>query len=136
MSCYWLNFSGSPLQIQIHLPWEICTSATKRSLRGNLCGFAARSAMALNISFQSAANSSGRSRPRTALDGTVRMMFSNSNSAQGEGAVRSKDHSAAVVTPEENKRWVCQISHARRSTNLFCQKEITQTGPQKLMFMI
>lgn len=90
-------------QSQKHLPWEICTSATKRSLRGNLCGMAARSAMALMISSQSAANSSGHSRSRTASDGTVRMMLSNSNSAQGEGAVRSSDQSAAVVTPEPTK---------------------------------
>ena len=91
-----------------HLPWEICTSATKRSLRGNLCGMTARSAMAFMMSFQWAANSSGRSRFRTASDGTVRMMLSNSNSAQGEGAVRSSDHSAAVVTPEKNKKTCVQ----------------------------
>ena len=87
-----------------HLPWEICTSATKRSLRGNLCGMTARSAMPLMMSFHCVANSSGRSRFRIASDGTVRMMLSNSNSAQGEGAVRSSDHSAAVVTPEKNRR--------------------------------
>lgn len=87
---------------QTDLPWEICTSATKRSLRGSLCGMTARSAIPLMMLSQCAANSSGRSRFRTASDGTVRMMFSNSNSAQGEGAVRSKDQSAGVVTPEKN----------------------------------
>ena len=31
------------------------------------------------------------------------MMFSNSNSEQGEGAVHSNNHSASVVTPDENR---------------------------------
>lgn len=91
------------LGVKVHLPAEICTSVTKRSLWGNLCDLAARSAMALMISSQRAATSSGCSRPRTTCDGTVRTMFSNSNSVQGPGAVRSFNHSAAVVAPEKNK---------------------------------
>jgi len=59
--------------------------------------------MPLMMSFQWVANASGWSRFRTASEGTVRMMLSNSNSAQGEGAVRSNDQSAAVVTPATNK---------------------------------
>lgn len=59
--------------------------------------------MAFIMSFHSAANSSGRSRLRIASDGMVRMMPSNSSSAQGEGAVRSCDHSSFVVTPEKKK---------------------------------
>ncbi len=97
----------APLPSQIHLPWEICTSVTKHSLRGNLCGMAARLAMPLMMLSQSAANSSGRSRLQTISDGTVRMMLSNSNSAQGEGAVRSNDQSATVVTPEEKRAILC-----------------------------
>lgn len=84
----------------VHPPWEICTSVTMRSLRPNLGGRAARSAMAAMMAFQSAASSSGRSRSRTVSEGTVMTMLSNSISAQGEGAVRSRDQSAAVVTPE------------------------------------
>lgn len=60
--------------------------------------------MAFVISFHSAANSSGRSRLRTASDGMVKMMLSNSSSAQGEGAVRSRDHSSWVVTPERTRK--------------------------------
>lgn len=120
---------------QTYLPWEICTSVTKRSLRGNLCGMAARSAMPLMMASQCAANSSGRSRPRTTSDGTVRMMFSNSSSAQGEGAVRSRDQLAAVVSPEGNKRMgvfktehslIRQLlfikPHSKKSTNQSCQE--------------
>lgn len=55
--------------------------------------------MALMMSFQRAASSSGRSRLQTASEGTVMMMLSNSISAQGEGAARSRDQSAAEVTP-------------------------------------
>lgn len=75
-----------------------------RSLRGNLGGIVASSATAFIKLFQSFANSSARSRSRTTFDGTVRMMLSNSNSAQGDGAARSCDHLQAVVTPEMEER--------------------------------
>lgn len=119
---------------QTHLPWEIWTSDTNLSLRGNLCGMTARSAIPLMMVSQCAANSSGRSRSRTTSDGTVRMMFSNSNSAHGEGAVRSKDQSAGVVTPRKNERmgvfrpehWIITVSFCQEVS--FKENIFTMTG--------
>lgn len=74
-----------------------------RSLRRSSFGMAARSATPFIMSCQSPINVSGASKCRTKSDGTVRMMLSPSNSAQEDGALRSCDHSAAVVTPE--KMW-------------------------------
>lgn len=73
-----------------------------RSLRSKLCGIAARSAMAIIISRQSAINVSGHLILWTKTDGIVRTMLSASNSAQGAGAVRRCDQSVTVVSPSQN----------------------------------
>ena len=89
------------VHLKVNWPCEIWTSATNRSFRGNLAGLAARSAIPLMMSSHIDATSSGRSRPRMKSEWRVRMMFSNSSSAQGAGASRiTFTQSSTVVSPK------------------------------------
>ncbi|TNN61343.1 hypothetical protein EYF80_028470 [Liparis tanakae] len=89
------------------------------------------SATPLIIRSQRAANSSGRSRLRTMSEGTVRMMLANSSSAQGAGAVRSSDQSAAVV--DEPPPQVPHLHHLRVDGELRVdtRRSLQRVAPQE-----